>query len=242
MSFESPAVAPPEPDASALADTPAPLAVLKALGDNTRYAIYLELARSPHPLATNEIAKTLGLHPNTVRPHLERMRDVGLLELRVDARGGVGRPQHVYSIAADAPSLGLEPPAFPRLARMLVRLAVDAGLAADDARDTGNEQGRLDAARLPSALPCLDALVVDLGTLGFDPAAAREPDTATVGFMHCPFRELAEISPAIVCGLHQGLVEGFVAARGGGQVREFRSLVHRSHPCQVDLADLEPVP
>ena len=28
------------------------LAVLKALGDNTRYAIYLELARSPRPLAT----------------------------------------------------------------------------------------------------------------------------------------------------------------------------------------------
>ena len=57
------------------------LDVLKALGDNTRYAIYLELARSPLPLATAEIADTLDLHPNTVRPHLERMRDVGLLEV-----------------------------------------------------------------------------------------------------------------------------------------------------------------
>ena len=33
------------------------LAVLKALGDNTRYAIYLELARSPSPLSTIEIAE-----------------------------------------------------------------------------------------------------------------------------------------------------------------------------------------
>jgi predicted ArsR family transcriptional regulator len=46
------------------------LAVLKALGDNTRYAIYLELARSASPLSTQDIAETLGLHPNTVRPHL----------------------------------------------------------------------------------------------------------------------------------------------------------------------------
>ena len=44
--------------------------VLRVLGDNTRYAIYLELARSPRPLVTAEIADTLGLHPNTVRPHL----------------------------------------------------------------------------------------------------------------------------------------------------------------------------
>ena len=30
--------------------------ILKALGDNTRYAIYLELARSPLPLSTADIA------------------------------------------------------------------------------------------------------------------------------------------------------------------------------------------
>jgi predicted ArsR family transcriptional regulator len=83
------------------------LEVLKALGDNTRYAIYLELVRSPRPLSTSDIAETLGLHPNTVRPHLERMRELGLLDLKVESRGGVGRPQHRYLLAADAPSLGL---------------------------------------------------------------------------------------------------------------------------------------
>ncbi len=97
--------------------------MLKALGDNTRYAIYLELARSPRPLVTAEIADTLGLHPNTVRPHLERMREIGLLDVTTDARGEVGRPQHRYSLAADAPSLGLEPPTMPMLARMVLQMA-----------------------------------------------------------------------------------------------------------------------
>ena len=97
------------------------LELLKALGDNTRYAIYLELARASAPLATAQIAEHLDLHPNTVRPHLERMREVGLLEVVTDARGAVGRPQHRYSLAPDAPALGFEPPAFPVLARMLLR-------------------------------------------------------------------------------------------------------------------------
>ncbi len=44
-------------------------------------------------------------------------------------RARSGRPQHRYSLAADAPSLGFEPPAFPVLARMLLRLAATAGAA-----------------------------------------------------------------------------------------------------------------
>ena len=211
------------------------LDVLKALGDNTRYAIYLELARAVRPLATGDIARTLGLHPNTVRPHLERMRDVGLLEVRVDARGGVGRPQHRYGLAPDAPALGLEPPAHAWLARLLLRLAVEAGAAADDAREVGAEQGRADAARAVPTLGCVEALVADLDTLGFDPAALGDDTAATIGFGHCPFRDLAERDPALVCGLHRGMVEGFVAARGGARVREFRTLVHHARPCQVDL-------
>lgn len=118
------------------------LEILKTLGDNTRYAIYLELARAVRPLATAEVAETLGLHPNTVRPHLERMRDLGLVEVTSVSTGSVGRPQHRYALAADAPSLGLEPPAFPTLARVLLEAAAAGGLAPEDLVEAGREQGR----------------------------------------------------------------------------------------------------
>src|SRR5690606_25180523 len=72
-----PDVADATPAAPRSTDRPPRLAILKALGDNTRYAIYLELARSPAPRSTADIAATLDLHVNTVRPHLERMREVG---------------------------------------------------------------------------------------------------------------------------------------------------------------------
>jgi predicted ArsR family transcriptional regulator len=212
------------------------LAVLKALGDNTRYAIYLELARARSPRSTAEIADLLGLHPNTVRPHLEQMRAVGLLAVEVDGRGSVGRPQHRYALAPDAPSLGLEPPAFPLLARMLTRVAANAAIVPDDAAAAGAEQGAAmaSAGRRPGP-GCVSALTSALADLGFDPATADEGTVATIAFTHCPFRELAEAHPEVVCHIHRGLVEGFVEQLGGASVERFGTLVDR-HPCQVELS------
>ncbi len=219
--------------ASGSSDAPR-LELLKALGDNTRYAIYLELARAAVPLATAEIAETLALHANTVRPHLERMRDVGLLEVVTDARGTVGRPQHRYSLAADAPSLGFEPPAFPVLARMLLRLAASADVPPADAVEAGREHGALDADRPDRAGTCQEALTAELAALGFDPESVVDDVGITVAFTRCPFRELAEANPDLVCSLHRGLVEGFVDARGDGVVVDFHDLAHRT-PCQVEI-------
>ena len=223
-------------------DGPSRLAVFKALGDNTRYAIYLELARAQSPLSTADVADTLGLHPNTVRPHLERMRDVGLLTVEADGRGSVGRPQHRYLLAPDAPSLGLEPPAFPMLAGMLASLTSEAGVAADDAAAAGAEQGRsLARAQKPGGEPgrvrksCAEAVAAMLGELGFDPAVADAGDRATVAFTHCPYRELAESHPEVICNLHRGLIEGFAEETGGIRVERFGALADRE-PCQVELS------
>ena len=220
-----------------------PLEILKALGDNTRYAIYLELARSPVPLSTADIADSLALHPNTVRPHLERMRDVGLLDVESEARGGVGRPQHLYSLAADAPTLGLEPPTFRMLAGMLADVAARAGADGGAAVEIGRSQGRTAAASPASrragvgadAPACVAALVAELARLGFDPAVAPEGTGTTVAFTHCPFGELAEAHPELVCQLHKGMVEGFVEMVGGATVEAFGTLLDRD-PCRVELS------
>src|SRR5205823_3826666 len=156
-----------------------------------------------------------------------------LLEVESDNRGAVGRPQHRYFLASDAPSLGLEPPTFALLARMLLRTAALAGTSAEDAADAGREQGRVDAVR-STGRPCVDALVRELDRLGFDPAIAGDDESATVAFAHCPFGELAEANPDLVCSLHRGLDEGFVEMVGGGEVMAFRTLVDRD-PCQVEL-------
>ena len=208
--------------------------MFKALGDNTRYAIYLELARSPVPLSTADIAESLDLHPNTVRPHLERMRDVGLLDVEMVSRGAVGRPQHRYSLSAESPSLGLEPSSFRLLARLLAALAAEAGADPAIAVAAGRPQGAAAAAARTDAGACIAALTRELAEMGFDPAVADDGTTTTIAFTSCPFRELAEAFPDLVCNLHRGIVEGFVESLGGASVERFATLADRD-PCRVDL-------
>ncbi len=214
------------------------LDVLKALGDNSRYAIYLEIARSPQPLTTAQISEGLGLHPNTVRPHLDRMRDVGLLDVEVGGRGDVGRPQHRYSTAHDSPSLGLEPPTMPLLARMVLAMAQRLDGRAADAEAVGRAEGANRARPFERAPSTLEALVSDLDRLGFDPVVTDAPgdeSAAVVAFANCPFADLAEQYSDLVCGLHHGLVAGFVAEMGDAEIREFCPIANRT-PCRVTVA------
>jgi predicted ArsR family transcriptional regulator len=210
--------------------------VLKALGDNTRYAIYLELARAARPLGTAEIAEALGLHTNTVRPHLDRMREAGLVDVTTDGRGEVGRPQHRFSLASEAPSLGLEPPTVPVLARMVLTMAERLQASSADAFAVGEAEGAGRAAGYAAYPSALEALVDDLDRLGFDPVVAESDtaDNAVVAFANCPFAAYAASHPDLVCGLHHGLVAGFVDSMGDAEVVEFCSIAHRT-PCQVEL-------
>lgn len=210
--------------------------MFKALGDNTRYAIYLELARAESALSTADIAESLDLHPNTVRPHLERMREVGLLDVEVEGRGAVGRPQHLYSLAADAPSMGLEPSSFRMLARLTTAVAAVADLPADVVARVARPDGaRAALERGAEPNTCVAALTAELADLGFDPAVAQDGGATTIAFSRCPFRELAEQFPDLVCHLHRGMVEGFVESVGGASVEGFATLADRD-PCRVHLA------
>ena len=218
-------------------DSPVRIDLFKTLGDNTRYAIYLELARAARPLTTSEIADTIGLHPNTVRPHLDRMRDAGLVDVQVGGRGEIGRPQHRYSLATDAPSLGLEPPVMPMLARMVLSMAEQLGAGADDAHAVGAAEGAERSQRFADSPSSLEAIVADLDGLGFDPVVSDDPDdpdAAVIAFAHCPFGELAATHPDLVCSLHHGLIAGFVDRMGDAEVREFCTVVDRT-PCQVTV-------
>jgi predicted ArsR family transcriptional regulator len=209
------------------------LDLLKTLGDNTRYAIYLELARASVPKTTAEISETLSLHPNTVRPHLE-----------LGGRGELGRPQHRYSVAPDAPSLGLEPPAMPVLARMVLSMAKRLQATPGDAEAIGYDEGRSRAVGYRAAPSTLEALVADLDRLGFDPVVSDDPRVnpasdddlaAVVSFANCPFADLAQQHPDLVCSLHRGLVIGFVADMGDTQIGEFRDITSRT-PCRVTVS------
>ncbi len=210
------------------------LAVLKALGDETRFSMYQELASSTHPLSATELADRLGIHANTVRLHLERLREAGLVDLEAVHRGTVGRPQHVYALASGAPSLGFDPPSYTLLAGLLAALAERVGADGEEATAIGRKWGA-EAGRRTRSRSCTKALTSELERLGFDPVAEADGDAVSIAFLHCPFRELAEAYPELVCNLHRGICEGVVKSVGGGSVDDFATLYDHD-PCRVTVA------
>ncbi len=211
--------------------------VLRALSDETRADLYHELATATRALSATELSERLGLHANTVRMHLERMREAGLVEVESVHRGTVGRPQHVYFLAPGAPGLNFDPPAHALLAGLLAALAERVGADTGDAVAIGRSWGR-DSARRTRTRSCVRALADELERLGFDPDSSATDDgpadKVTISFLSCPFRELAEAYPELVCNLHRGICEGVVASVGGGNVDDFSTL-YDHEPCQVSV-------
>jgi predicted ArsR family transcriptional regulator len=210
------------------------LAVLKALGDETRFSMYQELASSTHPLSATELADRLGIHANTVRLHLERLRGAGLVDVEAVHRGTVGRPQHVYALASGAPSLGFDPPSYTLLAGLLAALAERVGADGEEATAIGRKWGA-EAGRRTRSRSCAKALTSELERLGFDPVSEEDGSEVSIAFLHCPFRELAEAYPELVCNLHRGICEGVVKSVGGGSVEDFATLYDHD-PCRVTVA------
>lgn len=206
--------------------------ILKALGDETRYRIYVWLRDTDAPVTIAEIAEHFGLHPNTVRPHLERLRDAGLVELDATPRGGVGRPQHRYSgvpIELGVHELDTRgDDAYRLLSSALADVCDLAGSSPRDAEAVGVQVGVKIADTVPGAADTADVDTVVtscMDRLGFGPVCGD----GEVTFTECPYRSVAEEHPDVVCSLHAGMLRG-VLATVGAELVEFRDL-ESSGPC-----------
>ncbi|MGO9884137.1 MAG: helix-turn-helix domain-containing protein, partial [Solirubrobacteraceae bacterium] len=69
------------------------------LSQTSRRRLFSLLADLGRPASTAELARRLGLHPNGVRAHLQRLSREGLVE-RTRTSGGRGRPADAWTIAA----------------------------------------------------------------------------------------------------------------------------------------------
>ena len=76
---------------------PSPIEVHKALADDTRYRLYRYLRLSGRAVTVRELSTRLGLHVDTLRPHLRRLEEAGLVRSEALRGASVGRPQTVYA-------------------------------------------------------------------------------------------------------------------------------------------------
>src|SRR5213593_3219769 len=102
------------------APEPKPLGVHKALADDTRFRLHRYLGLSGRPVSVRELATRLSLHPNTLRPHLRRLEQAGLVAREVRKGSTVGRPQTMYYAVVQDEAKGRD---YRLLAEILAGLA-----------------------------------------------------------------------------------------------------------------------
>jgi DNA-binding transcriptional ArsR family regulator len=73
-----------------------PLAIHRALAEESRLRILALLREHPPPLAVSGIARSVALHPNTVRDHLSVLLAAGLVRTHRDEQPATGRPRALY--------------------------------------------------------------------------------------------------------------------------------------------------
>ena len=184
----------------------------EATGRRRREVLRL-LRSSPDPMSIVAIADRLGVHPNTVRFHLDTLVADSQVEQVEQRRKGPGRPPLMLRAVRQMDRGGT------RHYRILAEILITALAAERNPRAKAVAAGRAWARELDSGLESLpagvvgaeeaiDKLVAALDELGFAPERRNSNGEQQVGLRHCPFLELAETGASVVCPMHLGLMQG----------------------------------
>lgn len=191
----------------------------RLLADPRRLAIVEALGEGPRQIP--ELARLLGIHPTTVRSHLEKLLEAGMLEEEAGLPAGRGRPSKRYRLRQ--PLLASDPEVrlfVGSLVSLLRRVSGEGAVAA--AEDEGARRGRElgHPFRHPSVEQTVREVVELLARLSFAPAPpVRKKDALEVDVRHCPLHvDPFDPDGAIVCAFHKGLIRGLAEVASGEQV------------------------
>jgi len=186
------------------------------MGPPGRRDVILQMPRtSAEPRSIASLADELGVHPSTVRFHLDALARGGRVEQVLGDSAGPGRPPILFRASRRMDPTG--PTNYRLLASILTGYVAGrpdaAGIAAELGRSTSpalvpsSAQGRA-----PSKTRAVTELVQLLAELGFEPEAADGPRTREIRLRHCPFQNLAEQHGEVICSVHLGLMQGALSA------------------------------
>ncbi len=230
QALRGPAPAPGGPAPGGYGPAPAPSGAGGPLLTPARARVLDHLREHPDPVAAEELARSFGQHPNTVRAHLDGLVRQGLA-LRERVPGPYrGRPPWRYRSNPDRPD------SDPRLREhqgLVIALAThlaerspepraearSAGLSWGSAlvaeRSRSRAAGPRDAGSGQRSTPAAARreVVALLADLDFTPRADRA--NTQVVLTTCPLLDVARRNPEVVCSVHEGMVAGALTALGG---------------------------
>lgn len=211
----------------------------RALGTESRVAILNLVRATDGGMTAGQVGERTGLHLSTVRAHLDRLVEAGLLVKARASGGSPGRPAWRYRPTGDGDAAPAPAPYRALAAALLDHLAGGGGDSRVAAASAGQQWGRHLAAAVDNTNGPVGTVLGVLRGLGFDPrlapdapevapAALGEDDpaareghpgrgvvvTSEVHLHSCPFLELVGRNPDAMCGLHAGVIRGALEQGG----------------------------
>lgn len=206
-----------------------------ALGDERRARIVQELESAGCALDANELGGRVGLHANTVRWHLGILARAGIVRSHPAPRQTPGRPRIVYEL--DRSAVQAPHDEYRLLASILAGLAADTADGPSASEAAGRAWGH-DLVLRPKPDEGVGeeqaiARVADiLAEQGFEPTI----DGRRIEMHRCPFHDLAETTPEVVCAVHRGLISGALNELGESLVVAELEIFARPDVCIAYLA------
>lgn len=204
------------------------LSAVAALGEPARRALYAYVVAQGRPVSREEAAAATSMKRATAAFHLDRLVAGGLLEVafaRPSGRSGpgAGRTAKLYARSCRDIAVSLPPRRYELAGEVLATAIEEAQLSGQPvqealARVAGQAGRRL--ARTAGQGPGTErqrAVGAAAGLTGALAHAGYEPRTAAGGeieLANCPFHELAQHHPALVCGLNLHLLRGLLTEMG----------------------------
>jgi predicted ArsR family transcriptional regulator len=201
------------------------LARVAALGDPLRRALYLHVSSQQESVSREQIADRFGVSRAVAAFHLDKLADLGLLEVefkRPPGRTGpgAGRPAKRYRAGEREISVSLPPREYELAGCLLAEavttstrdgVPVDEALS-DAARRVGRSLGRRarEATAEQSTEGLARAACAVLNSCGYDPREEGDEWVLT----NCPFHALAADYRELVCGMNLALIRGLTEEVG----------------------------
>lgn len=166
---------------------------------------------------SRELGRRVGLHPNTIRFHVEHLSDAGLVRAVTGPATGRGRPRVLYEAVE-----GAEPGSEDGY-RLLAQILASYVASTDDPQAVAEHVGRAWGGYLTERPAPFTGLSAEEATervarlfteLGFMPETVAEGGRRRILLHRCPFREVARANSEVVCSVHLGMLRGALAELG----------------------------
>lgn len=182
---------------------------IASLAEPVRRRLYEFVVAAPGPVDRDAAAEGVGIGRPLAAFHLDRLADVGLLDVEYRRRSGrtgpgAGRPAKFYRRPAEREvSLSLPPRQYALAAEILAEGIDRQGGPAPGVLEAARDRGTALAGELEAGSRGSDGLLALLSANGYQPFVEED---GTVRLRNCPFHALVDQHRELTCSMNLALL------------------------------------